>query len=138
MQSGTILFHKGFVFADGAVADKFLIVLGGTASHLIVTKTTSNGARYRIDHGCQAGNRFPAFLLTLGCCCLPKNTWICLGDFYELAIAELHSKMFSGDVYRFGTLSPDLTRDVQVCAAGCDDISQQQEQVVRSCFVNAP
>jgi hypothetical protein len=136
MEPGNILFHKDFVFADGGSADKYLVVVGSAATHVVFAKTTSNGSRYRNDHGCQAGSYFSAFLLTRGCCCLPLNTWICLTEFYELTLAELHERLFSGVMRRYGTLDPSLARDVQVCAAGCDDISSSQEQVVRDSFVN--
>ena len=104
----------------------------------MVAKTTSNGSRYRLDHGCQAGSYFAAFVLTQGCCCLPRNTWVCLGEFYEITIADLHAKLFSVEVRRYGMLTPDLTRDVQVCATGCDDISSAQEEVVRASLVAVP
>ena len=135
MRAGDIVFHKDFVFADGKSAHKFLVILGASADRVIAAKTTSNGSRYRLDHGCQAGSRFPAFLLTQGCCCLPLSTWVCLSDFYELSLVDLQAKVVAGDVHRYGVLSPDVARDVQVCAAGCDDISSNQEAIVRACFV---
>ena len=126
MDPGNILFHRNFQFADGGSADKYLVVIGAAATHIVVAKTTSNGSRYRNDHGCRAGSYFAAFMLTRGCCCLPLNTWVCLGDFYELTIAELHAKLFAGQMRRYGILDPDLARDLQTCAAGCDDISSSQ------------
>ena len=136
MQPGVVLFHKRFAFNDGASADKLLVVLAVAPAHLVVAKTTSQGKRYRIDHGCQAGSRFAAFLLTQGCCFLVKNTSFCLTEFYELSPQSLSSKMVAGEVYKAGHLSNLLTRDVQACAAQCDDISQSQEALVRACFVN--
>ena len=135
MEPGNLLFHKSFVFADGGAADKYLVVVGTADTHVVLAKTTSNGSRYRNDHGCQAGSYFAAFLLTRGCCCLPLDTWICLTEFYEMTIAQLHEKLFAGTMRRYGTLDSSLTRDVQVCAAGCDDISSNQEGVVRASFV---
>ena len=135
MKPGTILLHKDFVFADGATADKYLIILGSEGGVAVVAKTTSKGARYRNDHGCQAGSRFPAFLLTVGCCCLPKNTWVCIDEFYEIPTADLQAKLVAGQVYKHGELSAELTRDLQACVATCDDISTDQERIVRACFV---
>lgn len=136
MLPGTVLLYKGFVFNDGAAADKYIIVIGSTASSAIVVKTTSNGTRYRNDHGCQAGNRFPAFLLTQGCCCFPKNTWVCIDEFYELPLQGLLAKVVAAQhVFRFGMLPRDITLDLQHCVATCDDISAAHEQVVRACFV---
>jgi hypothetical protein len=137
MPPGTILFHKNFAFFDGSSADKFLIVLGATPAYVIVAKTTSNGSRYRLDHGCQAGSYFAAFLLTKGCCCLPMHSWVCLSEFYEITLTDLNSRVVSGDVRKYGSLNDSLTRDLQFCAVGCDDISTAQEAVVRASFVPA-
>ena len=132
MTPGTILFHKNFVFADGASADKFLVVLAATDYEILVAKTTSQGRNYRIDHGCQAGNYFPAFLLTVGCCCLSKNSWVCLGDYYELEKQKVFDGAVGGAIRVFGMLTEELTRDVQVCAVNTDDISAAQEALIRA------
>lgn len=132
MTPGTILFHKNFVFADGASADKYLVVLASAPSHVLVAKTTSKGTRYRIDHGCQAGSYFAAFLLTQGCCCLPKNTWICLNEFYELNLTQVQGKVIDGAIRQYGLLAPELTKDVQVCASQTDDITSAQECLIRA------
>lgn len=132
---GAILFHRQFVFADGASADKYLVVLAASDRHLLVAKTTSNGTHYRSDHGCQAGSYFAAFLLTRGCCCMPLTTWICFNDFYELALADVQSGVVDGSIRQFGMLDNDLTRSVQFCAADTDDVSEAQRQLIESCFV---
>lgn len=135
MKPGTILLHKEFVFADGSTADKYLVVLGAENGITILVKTTSKGARYRNDHGCQAGNRFPAYLLTAGCCCLPRSTWVCIDEFYEISQVDLQSKVVAGQVYKHGELEAGIIRDLQACAATCDDITTNQERIVRACFV---
>jgi hypothetical protein len=135
MRAGDVIFHKKFVFHDGGIADKFLVVLGAGATIVVAAKTTSQGKRYRNDHGCQSGSYFPAFLLTAGCCFLPKNTWICFSEFYELSLEKLYRRMSAGDVYRAGVLDGELAMDVQVCASQCDDLSQAHEALIRSCFV---
>ncbi len=132
---GSILLHKNFRFEDGAIAEKYLVVLGGQNERLVVVKTTSKGSRYRNDFGCQAGNRFPAFYLPRGSCCLPKCTWICLGQFYELKVAEVAALIVANDIIRVGHLSAEQARDVQFCAIGSDDISQVHEAWVQESLV---
>lgn len=132
---GSILLHKNFRFEDGATADKYLVVLGDQDNSLVVAKTTSKGDRYRNDFGCQAGNRFPAFYLPRGSCCLPKCTWICLGHFYELKTAKVAALIVANDIVRMGHLSAEQARDVQFCAIGSDDISQAHETWVRASLV---
>lgn len=130
MKAGTILLHRNFVFEDGSTRDKYLVVLGARDQIVLVAKTTSNGARYRNDHGCQSANQFPAFLLTAGCCCLPRSSWVCLGDFYELDSNALVGGITAGNIYRVGELTDELTRDLQFCAKNSDDISSHQESIV--------
>jgi hypothetical protein len=138
MLPGHVLLHKNFVFPDGASANKYLVVLGKSQHSIVVAKTTSNGSRYRNDHGCQSANRFPAFLLTRGCCFFPSNTWVCMSEFYEFETDELQSKLIKGIVYRAGVLEPDIIRSVQVCAVECQDITQAHEATIRGCFVSIP
>ena len=138
MKPGAILFHKDFLFSDGTSKHKYVVVIGTGPSSVVVAKTTSKGHNYRNDHGCQAGNHFAAFLLTLGCCCLQKNTWICFSEFYEIKTQTLTAKLVAGEVYQYGQLDPEITRDVQVCAAGCDDLEKAHEDLVRASFVTVP
>lgn len=135
MTPGAVLFHRQFVFADGASADKYLVVLAASDSHLLVAKTTSNGTYYRSDHGCQAGSRFAAFLLTRGCCCLPLSTWICFNDFYELSLTRVQGGVIDGSIRQFGMLDKELTRSVQFCAVDTDDVSEAQRQLIEGCYV---
>jgi len=135
MKPGSIFFHPQFLFHDGSRADKLVFVLGGTASKIVVAKTTSQDRYRRLDHGCQGGDHYPGFLLTYGCCFLTKNTWLCFNEFYEFDLIELQSRMVGGTIYRLGEISAELTRDAQACAVSTDDISFDQEQIVRSSFV---
>lgn len=132
MNAGTILFHKNFVFKDGTAADKYLVVLAEAESILVVAKTTSKGHNYRNDHGCQASNYSPAFLLTAGCCFLPKNTWVCFSEFYELPKAKVFSEIMVGKIQQRGVLDSELAKDVQACAVSTDDISVKQEALIRA------
>lgn len=136
MQPGDIYFHKDFVFHDGAKADKYLVVLGTSDSHLIVAKTTSQGHQYRNDYGCQSGNRFPAFFLPLGTCCMKKNTWVCLDELYELDKTALTAKIVAGIVHGYGKITA-LARDIQFCAMNCIDTTTHQENIIRGSLVPA-
>lgn len=128
------MLHRDFVFEDGDTAHKYLVIIGRVDERLLVVKTTSQGHRYRNDFGCQSANRYPAFLLTAGCCCFPKHTWVCLGDFYELEADDLVQKVAAGQVYQFGILPAELLRDIQFCAKGSDDISAYQEGMIDHCL----
>lgn len=134
---GTILLHRNFQFSDGTSKAKYLIILGRSDGVSIAAKTTSKGHRYRNDHGCQCGNYYPAFLLSQGCCCFQLSTWVCLDELLELKDADLSAGLVNGLIYRYGSLSNELTRDIQFCAKNCDDISSHQEEVINRCLVPA-
>lgn len=136
MHPGDVYFHKNFVFHDGAQKDKYLVVIGSNETLLVVAKTTSQGHNYRNDFGCQSANRYPAFFLPQGSCCMPLPTWICLGEFYEFNKAAFTTKILAGEVNAFGKI-PSFARDIQFCAIGCDDISVFQEGTIRSSLAPA-
>jgi len=135
LQPGHILFHRDFVFHDGAQKDKYLVVLAAHQSNIVVAKTTSKGHHYRNDFGCQSANRFPAFYLPRGSCCFRTDTWICFEEFYEFKAQELTQRIVSTIVNQYGLLGNELTRDIQFCAMGCDDISAYQEKMVKDSLV---
>ena len=136
MKAGSLFFHANFEFHDGGVADKFVLVLGGDGEKIVTAKTTSQGHHRRLEHGCQASDRFPGFLLTKGCCAfLSKNTWVCYNEFYEFYLIKLRARMVDSAIYRVGELEADLARDAQACAVSSDDISIEQEALVRASVV---
>ncbi|MCD0493849.1 hypothetical protein LQD23_16330 [Chromobacterium violaceum] len=134
MQPGNIYFHKDFVFSDGAQKDKYLVVIGASEKVLVVAKTTSKSHHYRLDFGCQSGNRYPAFYLPTGSCCFKLPTWVCLNEFYELDKTLLMGKLYSGEARGFGQIGKH-TRDIQFCAKDCDDITMFQESIVNGSLV---
>lgn len=136
MTPGTIYLHKEFLFADGTSKDKYLVVLGNLKNGIVlVAKTTTQGHHYRNDFGCQSANRFAAFFFPAKSTCFPKNTWICLSEFYELSENQLTQGLAIGDVFRIGNLGSAFTRDVQFCAKGSDDISVVQESMIDGSLV---
>lgn len=138
MKTGSIFFHPQFQFHDGTKADKLVFVLGCTGSKIVVAKTTSQELHRSLQHGCQASDRFPGFLLTVGCCFLKKNTWLCFNEFYEFNLSQLNMAIGRGSIYRIGEVSAENTRDAQACAVSSDDISRDQEALVRASFVQVP
>lgn len=135
MKPGSIFFHPQFQFHDGTRADKLVFVLGGTSSKIVTAKTTSQEKHRRLDHGCQASDRFPGFLMTVGCCFLKQNTWLCFNEFYEFNLSQLQAVMGCGKIYRIGEVAAEITRDAQACAVSSDDISSDQEAIVRNSFI---
>lgn len=132
MSPGTILFDRHFVFHDGEVGEKLLVVLtDGRSGQYIVAKTTSNGSRYGLEFGCQLNQRFPCYFLPRGSCCLDGNSWLCLDEFYEFEKAALIQRVMERKVDRIGILPESIAIEVMGCAMGSDDISVAQGDMVR-------
>ena len=104
MQSGCILFDNNFKFHDGEDGKKYIILLGSHDGVCLFVKTTSQVARYRLDFGCQIDHRFPNFHLVKGCCCLPKPTWICLDEYYEMSYKKILQKQLTPMEMHHGVL----------------------------------
>ena len=136
MVSGTLFFHKDFKFHDGVDGEKIIVVLGTGSGIALVVKTTSRGTRYLLTYGCQATHRFPNFHLVKNCCCLKKDTWIVLDEFYEFNYNHLLQKHFSNEIHRLGMLSDDITIDLLKCAIHSEDISSSQVEIVRASLKN--
>lgn len=67
-----------------------------------------------------------------GCCCLSEPTWVCLDEYYEFKDSELLQRHFSGDIYRIGTLSDEITEVLMGCALQSEDIAPGQGAIVQA------
>ena len=131
MTPGSIILHENFTFHDGAKGKKYLIILGSNDGVTLMVKTTSQGARYLLDFGCQINHRFPNFHLVRGCCCFPLSTWVCLDEFYLLTYKDLIAKHFKGEVYKYGELEDSLYKSLLNCALESIDITEIQSEIIK-------
>jgi hypothetical protein len=98
MTPGSLLVHQNFRFSDGTMGKKFLVVLNdGRVGYSIVAKTTSKNTGKGLNSGCQTQDRYPNFFLPQNSCCLEKDTYVGLDEFFELTTAELLARHFSGN-----------------------------------------
>lgn len=132
MTPGTVIHFPNFVFHDGAVRDKYLIVLGSAFGVTVLVKTTSKGWRYLLTYGCQSRHRYPCFHLVQNCCQFRKPTWVCLIDYYEFNDAELAQGEQVGDFHIAHLLPSNIALELVQCAIESDDISGKQQSVVRA------
>ena len=106
MMPGTLLVYDNFRFSDGTTGKKILVILNdGCVGYYIVVKTTSKDTHKSSNNGCQIQDQYPNFFLPQNSCCLKKDTWIGLDEFFELTTAELLAKHFSGEVKTIGVLN---------------------------------
>ena len=131
MTPGTLLVYDNFRFSDGTTGKKILVILNdGCVGYYIVVKTTSKDTHKSSNNGCQIQDQYPNFFLPQNSCCLKKNTWIGLDEFFELTTAELLAKHFSGEVKTIGVLSETLVKELLECAISCDDILTKQVEIL--------
>jgi hypothetical protein len=91
-----LLVYDNFRFSDGTTGKKILVILNdGSVGYYIVVKTTSQNTHKSSNEGCQTQDRYPNFFLPQNSCCLKKETWIGLDEFFELTTAELLAKLIS-------------------------------------------
>jgi hypothetical protein len=106
------------------------ILNDGNVGYYIVVKTTSKNTHKSSNEGCQTQDRYPNFFLPQNSCCLKKETWIGLDEFFELTTAELLAKHFSGEVKTMGVLTESIVKALLECAINCDDILVKQIEVL--------
>lgn len=110
---------------------KILVILNdGCDGYYIAVKTTSRGTFKSVTYGCQATDRYPNFFLPVGSCCLKKNTWTLLDQFFELTAHLLLTKHFTGQIHHIGILKSDLLKQLLECAIICDDITLNQKEIL--------
>jgi len=132
MTPGTVLFDKRFRFHDGEVGKKLLILLSDDKTGFYVTiKTTSQPQHKGREEGCQSGDRYPNFYIPDGTTCLRGESWLMLGEFYELNASELNRKVTDGEIDYIGNLPRDVVIELLACALGCWDISAHQAEIIR-------
>jgi len=91
MEAGQIIFHKRFRFDDGALGQKFLVVLNtpSNGEDFQVCRTTSQQHRYPnvIQEGCAP--RAACFKMRAGVDFFQKDTWIQFHDIRDYPISML-------------------------------------------------
>ena len=131
MSPGTLLVSDNFIFSDGSIGKKILVVLNdGNIGYNLVVKTTSKDTHKSSNYGCQTQDRYPNFFLPQHSCCLEKDTWIGLDEFFEFTTAELLARHFSGEIRTIGVLPDKTVKKLLECAIDCDDILAKQIEVL--------
>jgi hypothetical protein len=127
---GSVFFDTEFVFHDGEQGEKLFIVLGCLNGIHVIAKTTSRGARYGTEPGCQPDDRFHNFYLPHGSCDLDRATWVCLDELYEVSQGAALQKRFGGAIEHVCDLPAALTREIQDCALFSDDTTAFQQSAI--------
>lgn len=122
---GEIYFRPDFIFKDGDVADKLILILGESEQSFIVAKTTSQQHSRTAAAGCQGGGTmWHAWHIPLGTSNLSKATWICLDEVYETGKRAFESNVKAGVFKRISQIRPCPVLDC-VLQSPSVDLSQQ-------------
>lgn len=82
---GCVLHWSEFRFADGASADKFIVLLGAKSGcNYLVVLATSRPHRRKFSAGCHAEDGY-YFIPGGGRDHFPKDTWLLLAEPYEFS-----------------------------------------------------
>lgn len=129
MKPGAIVSWKDFTFHDGDQADKLLVVLnaGGKLPYLVV-RTTSQQHHREAKEGCHARRGY--YFLPANPKWPRKNTWILLGDPYEIEAAACLQAHFRGDVRIIHELDQKITSALVNCFLQSDDCSDHHRKLL--------
>ncbi len=67
-----------------------------------------------------------------GCCCLKKDSWIQLDEYFEFISHDLLAKHFSGEMVRIGIVPEEIFIDLLQCAIDSDDISMRHQKDLKT------
>jgi hypothetical protein len=120
---GAVLHWRGFRFADGATADKYLVVLGCKTGHdALLVVATSKRHRKKFNHGCNAADGYH-FIPGTGKDFFPLDTWLLLAAPRVASSAELIQCGIRGEVSVCGKLRDQLANEIRNCLKRVKDVS---------------
>ena len=93
-RAGQVLYHRDFIFTDGATGDKLVVVLNTSENDetSLVLKTTSQSARYSfITPGCKSSKN--VFCIFTECeQGFPDDTYVQMDNIYPINVEQLLNK----------------------------------------------
>jgi len=133
MTPGAVLHDPQFIFKDGETGNKLFVILNdGSAGFYVAVRTTSQAKDKGRSEGCHLDDWQQNFFVPKAKSCFPKNTWICLDDFYEFNATELLQGRFSGRINPVGELPSIILQALIDCALHSDDISGLQAEAIQN------
>jgi hypothetical protein len=121
---GCILHWKGFTFADGATANKYLVVVGAQPNkdYLAIIATSKQRRRSGQPGGNPEGGYY--HIPGGGKDWFPDDTWLLFEAPRVISAAELVKEGMRGNIVTVGYLRHDIANAICNCMKRCDDVSQ--------------
>ena len=127
---GTIYHHRRFVFKNGFVGKKYIILLNspGTNDPYLFVKTTSQKKDKPSEPGCIENRSL--FFIPAKTTFFENDTWIQLHEIYSLT-ADVIEK--DSDLKEEGSLDPKLIEKIVNCLflSSKDDVSPEHRRLLR-------
>ena len=121
---GSILHWKGFTFADGESANKYLVIVGAqpNQNYLAVIATSKQKWRANQPGGNPDGGYY--HIPGGGKDWFPLDTWLLFEEPREISAAELIKEGLLKNIEVRGNLRPDIANAICNCMRKCDDVSE--------------
>jgi hypothetical protein len=127
---GSILHWEGFKFADGAEADKFLVIVGAQpgGNYLALVATSKQRKRSAQPGGNVEGGYY--HIPGGGKDWFPKDTWLLFEEPREISAAELVKLGMTKVIIKKGQLRHDVANAICNCMRKCDDVSENHRNLL--------
>jgi len=121
---GTILHWKGFKFADGATADKFLVIVGcqKDKNYLAIVATSKQKWRDNKPGGNPDGGYY--HIPGGGKDWFPLDTWLLFEEPREISAGEFVKEGMAKNLETKGCLRGEIANAICNCMRKCDDVSE--------------
>lgn len=124
MQKGTILFHRDFIFKNGARGEKLIITLNEPVNDepYLCCKTTSQ-CQYEITtEGCRVDKNI--YMIKAKYDCFPDDTWVQFHELYPFTANEFLKVALEDKTCEVkGCLREQTINAIRNCIKKSDDVS---------------
>lgn len=120
---GCVIHWENYTFSDGAVAHKYLVILGcKQGSNYLAVLGTSKRHKRSFTPGCNSSESY--YHAPAGKAWFPLDTWLILGDPVEIEPAEfLKRAMIDKTLTIRGQMPVDIANAIRNCFKLCPDAS---------------
>jgi hypothetical protein len=131
-QPGELYYYPNYVFPDGNIRDKYVLLMGETrGGDWILARTTSKAHGRPQNPRCNHDNPYPSFYLDTAGGLLPLETWLVLDRLDDYDTISFSSELKAGAISLAGIIPPALFCQALDCAARADDTTREQEKTMK-------
>jgi len=125
---GTILHRKGFTFADGETANKFLVIVGAQNGKNYLAIIATSKQRSTTPGGNPEGGYY--HIPGGGKDWFPVDTWLLFEEPREISAAELIKEGHAKNVEARGCLRGEVANAICNCMRRCNDVSEYHRSLL--------